>query len=200
MPGGWDLGIISAPCCPGGPGSPRRSTLASSRPRAYSALRNLGGHAAATLRSRGRLPRLHPSTGSGQARKRGALPAGPTERGEPSPLSNSPHGLCVSSWSTPTLCNAQYQARGRQGLLRGHRGPRFTALKRARGGAGAGRRDSQTFFSFKHRPLPLPSLSLGGRGLARHRRLKVRVCPAPAPRPPSPGAPRRRRPCRPFCS
>jgi four helix bundle protein len=56
----------------------------------------------ATLRSRGRLPRLQ------EGRKRGALPAGPTERGGPHrrtpavrrdvmALSNSPRGLCLFS-------------------------------------------------------------------------------------------------------
>jgi hypothetical protein len=69
----------------------------------------------ATLRSRGRLPRLQ------EGRKRGALPAGPTERGGPHrrtpavrrdvmALSNPPRGLCVPSWSTPISCNAQYAA------------------------------------------------------------------------------------------
>jgi hypothetical protein len=33
-----------------------------------------------------------------EQRKRGALPAGPTERGGPPPLSNSPRGLCGLLW------------------------------------------------------------------------------------------------------
>ncbi len=75
------------------------------RTRHYSASRNLGAHAAATLRSRGRLPHLH------EAGKRGALPAGPTERGGPPPLSNFPHGLCVPSWTAPVFCSAQSSRR-----------------------------------------------------------------------------------------
>ena len=66
-------------------------------PPSYYGVRNLRYTSAGPLRSRGRLPRLH------RASKRGALPAGPTERDGPPPLSNSPGGLCGLFWTVAQI-------------------------------------------------------------------------------------------------
>jgi hypothetical protein len=60
----------------------------------------LGLHPAGPLRSRRRLPRLQKAA---QAR---GLPAGPTERGGPPPLSNSPRDYAVSSGLSSKLRTA----------------------------------------------------------------------------------------------